>query len=458
MGPGATTPSSAPHDVGSTTPSPGAAKTSDSLLPNHGNGGYDVTHYAIAIGYNPSTRVITGADTITATATQALSSFDLDLHGLGVTSVTVGGRAARFALANDKLTVTPARSIATGAAIKTTIRYGGVPRQYSDKASGVQGFLPQNDGAVANGQPLVAAAWFPVNDTPADKARYDITITAPTGLAAVSNGVLANKKTSGASTTWHWVESAPMASYLALAVIGKYRVTTTTHNGLPVVLAVDDSLPRSTDAELANTPAILDFLISQFGPYPFDSVGGVVHQENRLDALENQTRPAYPSKEFDDPEDANSLMAHELAHQWFGDNVSISDWSDVWLNEGFATYAEWLWSQHIGKKTPRERFDKLYRESDGIPTDPPARPTLDRLFDDSVYDRGAATLEALRIVVGDATFWRIVRGWAQAHAGGNATTAEFIAYADQVSGRSLDSFFREWLYLPGKPPYPHAAG
>jgi aminopeptidase N len=399
--------------------------------------------------------MLTGTDVVTATATQALSSFDLDLHGLGVTSVTVDGKLAKFVLANDKLTITPARPIAQGAMIKTKIRYGGSPQPYNDSDFGLQGFLIQTDGALANGQPLVAATWFPVNDTPTDKASYDIAITAPTGLAALSNGRLESQLVRGSLTTWHWVESAPMASYLALVAIGKYRVTTTTHNGLPVVLAVADSLPRTVDAELAKTPTILDFLTTQFGPYPFNSVGGLVHQEDSLDALENQTRPAYPSDDFDPPGDADSLIVHELAHQWYGDSVSVDDWSDIWLNEGFATYAEWLWSQHIGGRSPRQHFDKLYAEDDGLPTDPPGRPTLQSLFDDSVYTRGAATLEALRIAVGDSTFWRIVRGWSRLHANGNATTAEFIAYAGEESGRSLDGFLRSWLYTPGKPPYPH---
>jgi aminopeptidase N len=338
--------------------------------------------------------------------------------------------------------------------VKVEIKYGGVPQPYNDDAFGQQGFLPQPGGALAQGQPLGASTWFPVNDRTTDKASYEIAITAPTRLAAVSNGRLVSKQVAGPLTTWRWIESAPMASYLAIVVIGNYRVTTTTHDGLPVVLAVADALPPTVDADLGRTPTILDFLVTQFGPYPFNAVGGVVHTDTNLDALENQTRPAYSSDDFDSPEDADGVMAHELAHQWFGDSVTIADWSDIWLNEGFATYAEWLWSQHIGGPTPRQHFDRLYSKPDDLPLDPPAKPTLDSLFDDSVYDRGAATLEALRITVGDETFWRIIRGWAKLHAGGDATTAEFIAYADRVSGHSLDTFLRGWLCTSGKPPYP----
>jgi aminopeptidase N len=454
-GPQASAPSTGSPQLGaSKTPTPGSARSTDSLLPNQGNGGYDIAHYAIAIAYDPATRVLTGTDTVTATATQALSSFDLDLHALTVTSVTIGGKAAKLTLAHDKVTVTPARPIGLRTAFTAKIKYGGVPRPYNGGAFGLQGFIAQPDGALVQGQPQVAATWFPVNDSLTDKASYDITITAPTGLATVSNGVLASKRVSGPLTTWRWVESSPMASYLAIVAIGKYRVTMTKHNGLRVVLAVADALPPTVDRELSNTPTILDFLISQFGKYPFNSVGGIVYTQTNLDSLENQTRPSYSSDDFDSADDANDLMAHELAHQWFGDNVTIGDWSDIWLNEGFATYAEWLWSQHIGGQTPKQHFDKVYNESDNFPLDPPAMPTLNSLFDDTVYTRGAVTLEALRIVVGDTTFWRIIRGWAQLHAGGDATTGEFIAYTDQISGRSLDAFLHSWLYERGKPPYP----
>jgi len=446
-------PDSGQHIADPGRPAPGSARSTDSLLPGQGNGGYDATHYNVAIEYDPATRMLTGSTTITATTTQALSSFDLDLHALSVTSVTVGGKPATFALAHDKLTITPPHPIRLGGTVTTTIRYGGIPRPYVDPNLGTNGFIPLRDGAIEVSQPQGASTWYPLNDRLTDKATYDITITAPTRLAALSNGRLASKRVDGPRTTWRWVENSPMVGYLALVAIGKYRVTMTSHDHLPVVLAVADSLPRTIDAELARTPEILDFLESQFGPYPFDAVGGVVHPDGDLDGLETQTIPAYPISEFDTPSDAYSDIAHELTHQWFGDNVAIADWSDIWLNEGFATYAEWLWSQHIGGPTPKQMFDKLYREGD-LPHRPPGKPTLAKLFGNSVYVRGAATLEALRIAVGDVAFWRIVRGWAKLHAGGNATTAQFIAYADRISGKSVDTLIHSWLDTRGTPPYP----
>jgi len=209
-----------------------------------------------------------------------------------------------------------------------------------------------------------------------------------------------------------------MASYLATVAIGEYRVTTGMWHGLPMVLAV---------AAAAST---------------LDDV-----------ALENQTRPVYAMGMLNPSSSGSTkLLAHELAHQWYGDDVSVADWRDARLNEGFATYAEWLWTEHQGGASAKDEFDTAYR---GLLPDPPAAPRdTSAVFGRSAYLRGAATLGALRIAVGDDTFWRIMRGWPVAERFGNATTADFIAYADKVSGRSLDGFLHRWLYEAGTPPYP----
>lgn len=436
---------------------PGSAGLGDPMFPTAGNGGYDVVHYGISITYAPGSGILGGLDVVTATATQDLSRFDLDLHGLIVGSVQVNGVRAGFTRSGDELIVTPARGVDIGTRFTVDVTYSGVPSGYHDPELGVGGFLASGAGAVVQGEPEAAASWFAVNDHPRDKAAYDISVTVPPDLSALSNGVLAGKLTSGGWTTWHWVEGTPMASYLATVMIGRYRVVTSIHDGLPMVLAVDDGLPASVDAQLAVTPQVLDFLVTQFGPYPFDAIGGIVHSDPRVGfALENQTRPVYAAGFFAHAGDNSWVIAHELSHQWYGDSVSVRDWRDIWLNEGFATYAEWLWSQHQGGATPKGIFDQIYYRRGGrrMPLDPPASPTVAGLFGDSVYTRGAATLEALRITVGDGTFFRIIRGWAAAKRYGNASTADFIWFADQVSGKSLDRFFHAWLYERGLPPYP----
>jgi len=238
-------------------------------------------------------------------------------------------------------------------------------------------------------------------------------------------------------------------------VVGRYRVKESTHDGLPVVLAVDTSLSTSIDRQLARTPEVIDFLETKFGPYPFDAIGGIVIDDQRIRfALENQTRPIY-SQAFFDGGDGTWVIVHELAHQWFGDSVALLDWRDIWLNEGFATYAEWLWAERTNAGAARSQFDDQYSQaSSPLWKVPPGAPGADRLFDESVYVRGAMTLHALRTTVGDPAFFSILKTWATEHAHGNATTPEFIALCERISGKRLDTLFRDWLYGTKRPPRP----
>jgi aminopeptidase N len=434
----------------------GAAGIGDPYLPTAGNGGYDVDSYDLDLTYEPGTDRLTGTATITASATADLSRFNLDLKDLAVQSATVDGAPARTETAGSELMVTPATPLRAGARFVVVIRYGGVPTPYQENGLGQIGFLHTDDGAIAIGQPQVAASWFPVNDHPRDKATYTIRVAAPTELAVVSNGVLTEKKAAGAVTAWTWVESRPMAPYLAMVVIGRYRLTQSTHDGKPMVIAVDTALPTTIDRQMARTPEVVDFLEERFGPYPFDAFGGIVVDDARVRfALENQSRPIYGRAFFDGDRDATWVIVHEIAHQWFGDSVAVETWKEIWLNEGFATYAEWLWEEGRGVRTAQARFDSLYRVPQSpLWTVPPGDPGRDRLFDDSVYVRGAMTLHALRATVGDAAFFTIVKTWAAEQAHGNAATPELIALAERISGKQLDTLFQDWLYGTKRPPRP----
>jgi aminopeptidase N len=437
---------------------PGAATSDDRLFPELGDGGYDATHYAVSIGYTASNKAITGDAVVTANATQDLSRFDLDLRALTVSAVTVDGKPATFRRTANKLLVTPTTGIPLGATFTTHVVYRGVPKAYAEPGLGIEGFHSYaGQQAIAQGEPHVAASWYPVDDRPGDKATYDITITAPAADAALAGGVLAGKTpASGGRQTWHWTESAPMASYLAFVAIGRYRVHTSTHNGRPVVVAVASSVSTSVDRVLAQTPKIIDFLATQFGPYPFDAEGGLVHDDPVFGfALENQTRPVYAAAFFRNTPTSyqTSVIAHELAHQWFGDSVSLSQWQDIWLNEGFATYAMWLWAEHQGGDSALQIFTKLYT-SGRLPKEAPSKLDRRHIFDNTPYDRGAATLEALRISIGDAAFFQTIRGWAAQHKYGNGTTDEFIALAEQISGKKLGPLFAAWLKSASRPAFP----
>ena len=207
-------------------------------------------------------------------------------------------------------------------------------------------------------------------------------------------------------------------------------------------------------ASLRREGEILDFLSSVFGQYPFSASGGIVDDVEFGFALENQTRPVYSPVFWTIPGQGDIVVAHELAHQWYGDSLALAAWKHIWLNEGFATYAEWLWSEHEGQATVQESFEGLYN---AIPEDDPfwsvviGDPTPEFLFDFAVYGRGAMTLQQLRLAVGDDDFFEILQRWASSRAGQNVTTAQFIALAERVSGEDLDELFDTWLFTPGKP-------
>ena len=212
----------------------------------------------------------------------------------------------------------------------------------------------------------------------------------------------------------------------------------------------------------ARQPEIIEFLSGHFGEYPFKAGGGIVDDFPGLGfALENQTRPVYSLAFFSDPVFAEDVVVHELAHQWYGNSVALAAWQHIWLNEGFATYSEWLWSEQVaGRGSAQEIFDFFYSE---IPADDPfwavtiGDPGPDDLFNFAVYARGAMTLHQLRLAVGDDDFFRILRLWAQKNEGGNVTTGEFIALAEKVSGQELDELFHTWLFTATKPELPAAA-
>jgi aminopeptidase N len=434
---------------------PGAEGIGDPYFPTYGNGGYDVASYSIKVKYDPKTDVLNGDVTINATASQDLSRYDLDLAGLTVRSVTVDGAAATFSRTGNELVVTPAAGLASGAAFATRVIYDGKPEPVAStqKVIGSGGFFATKDGAIVVGQPESASSWYPVNDHPLDKATYAIEATVPDGLAVISNGVPGPHTSAGGWTTWAWSEGSPMASYLTTLVIGRYRVSTSTHSGKPVVSAVTTSVPKGgADTSMAHTIPIVDFLESQFGPYPFDAYGGVVVQDDRIHfALETQSRPVYSAGFFRNGVN-DWVVAHELAHQWYGDSVAVHGWEDIWLNEGFATYAEWLWNAHAGVQSVQTSFNNAYRDATpAVWSTPPAKPGAARIFDESVYNRGAMTLQMLRKAVGDTAFFTILKKWAADKRDGNATTAEFIAMAESVSGKKLGDLFDAWLYATKKP-------
>ncbi|MFI2212090.1 M1 family metallopeptidase [Streptomyces sp. NPDC020141] len=427
---------------------PDAAGVGDPLFPTLGNGGYDVRHYLLTLEYDPGSGRLAGTAEILARATRELDVFHLDLHRLSASEVTVDGAGARTGHDGDELAVRPAEPVAAGRLFRTVVRYAGAPSAITDADGSEEGWLRTPDGALAVGEPMGSMAWFPGNHHPSDKATYDLSVTVPEGLEAVSNGEPAGERTSGGRTTFGWRSKEPMASYLATLAIGRFEVgSSRTRSGVPVVTAVDEAVSESLSRRI---PEALEWAEGLFGPYPFSSAGAIVVPDEAVGyALETQSRPVFPAGSFT-PE----ILAHEIAHQWFGDSVTPSSWRDMWLNEGFATYAEWLWAEEFGSTPVGRSFDRAFADS-GNWDFPPARPpSAARISDDPVYERGAMVLHRVRLAVGDEVFFRLLRGWAREHRHGNASTADFTAYAERVSARDLDGVWDVWLYGEGRPPGP----
>jgi aminopeptidase N len=431
---------------------PGATSAGDRLLPGGGNGGYDVQHYDLDLRITPGGRPpLAGTVTITADATQALSRFDLDLAGLNVGKVTVGGVPAAFTRTPGKLVVTPPRPIARGR-FAVAVTYSGTPGEVNDGTLGKYGWIRTGDGIFTGDEPDGAHTWFPANDHPSDKATFGFRITVPSGLTAVANGRLTGTTKSATSVTYSWRSRDPMATYLAMVDVGRFTVRSgRTPGGVPVYVAVDPSVDADgLNALYDQTVKVTDAWSALFGPYPFDSTGAVVDDAPVQFALETQTRPEYVAAMAAIP----TVVAHELSHQWFGDSVTVTRWSDIWLNEGFATYAEWMWGEREDPRdTVQHQFDSRYAQasSDDLWKVAPAAPGRAGLFGRSVYERGAMTLHALRRKVGDQRFFAILRAWTAEHRYGNATTPEFVALAQRVSGMDLHRLFQAWLYDRGRP-------
>ncbi|UUU32974.1 M1 family metallopeptidase [Streptomyces sp. CA-210063] len=493
----------------------GSAGLRDPYFPKLGNGGYDVTHYDLTLKYDPpsdaepesetdtgaqSVDHLSGTAVVTARATRALDAFNLDLKGMDVESVTVEGTAARWKRAGQELTVTPEQGLDEGETFRTTVRYSGTPETITDPDGSREGWLPTADGVLALGEPTGSMTWFPGNHHPSDKAAYDLTVTVPEGLRAVSNGELKSEDTKSGRTTYSWHTAEPMASYVVTIAIGTYEIRRSTvgekageradegadgsadegadgsaddsaeegagkgvgkGGGLPVYVAVDPAQAEDGREVLGRIPEVVAWAEANFGPYPFSSTGAIVDRPGDVAyALETQNRPVFPGV----PD--ISLLVHELAHQWYGNSVTPKTWRDMWLNEGFATYAEWLWQEDHGGDTAQEIFDALYEgdhyedaASDEALWDfPPAKPpSAARISDSPVYERGAMVLHKIREAIGDDAFFGLLQGWATAHRHGNADTADFTAYAEKYAKKTapdadLTPVWEDWLYGEGRPP------
>ncbi|MER5463654.1 M1 family metallopeptidase [Streptomyces sp. NPDC002668] len=429
----------------------------DSYLPQHGDSGYRTTEYDVELDYRPHTGRLSGRARITAVARRALSEIALDLGPFRINRVLVdGARPARYTHRADKLRVRPARPLRAGTPFTVEVRYTGVPHPVRTRDWGDLGWEQLEEGALVASQPNGARSWFPCNDRPDDKAAYRIAVTTPSPYTVVANGSLVSRTISSSTTTWVYEQSAPMASYLATVQIGPYELVDVAHAGrVPQPAAVPRGLLERFEYDFARQPQMMTAFTDLFGPYPFDDYAVVVVDEELDVPVEAQGLSIFGANHVDGRRGSERLVAHELAHQWFGNSLTVADWRHIWLNEGFAKYAEWLWSEVSGGPSAAALAAKsrarlaLMRQDIKI-----GDPGLRRLFDDQVYERGGLTLHALRTVIGHAAFVAVLREWTTTHRHGTVTTEEFIALAQRHSAHPLDGLFTMWLYdekLPALP-------
>ncbi|MFF3555832.1 M1 family metallopeptidase [Streptomyces tsukubensis] len=433
---------------------------SDSYLPHHGDDGYRVTAYDLDLEYIPHTGRLAGRAGITAVACRNLPVLALDLGPFKIHKVLVDGRRpARWSHRAGKLRITPDRPLPAGTAFTAEVRYQGVPQPVRTREWGELGWEQLDEGALVASQPHGAPSWFPCNDRPDDKAAYRIAMTAPTPYTVVANGRLTSR-TSGSSTTrWVYEQPAPMATYLATVQIGPYErvpVPGSDVHRVPQSAAVPRPLLTRFAHDFARQHRMIALFEDRFGPYPFDEYTVVVTADDLDVPVEAEGLAVFGANHVDGARGSERLIAHELAHQWFGNSLTVADWRHIWLNEGFAKYAEWLWSEASGGPSAAVMAARSRAVIARLPQDLRlADPGLRRLFDDRVYERGALTLHALRTVVGDTVFTALLREWTAVHRHGLVTTEGFVALAERHAGPGvLDGLFREWLYEKRLPELP----
>ena len=423
-------------------------------LAGHGDDSYRVNHYDLAVQYRPDTARLSGRAVIAAVADRRLAEVPLDFAALRAERVRLDGAPARHLHRDGKLRVRPVRPVPAGTPFVVTVEYAGKPRPVRSLWGDI-GWEELTDGALVASQPVGAPSWFPCNDRPADKATYRIAVTAPSRYTVVANGGLVSRRVAGGTTTWVYDQPVPMSTYLATVQIGRYVPVRLSKGPVPQEAAVPRRLVPQFSHDFGRQPAMVQAFTRLFGPYPFPDYRVVVVDDELDVPLEAHGLSMFGANHVDGHRGWERLVAHELAHQWFGNSLTVAEWRDIWLNEGFAKYAEWLWSQESGGEPASAHAARAWATVAALPQDlKVADPGVRRMFDDRVYQRGALTLHALRHTVGDTAFFGLLREWTRTYRDRTVRTEQFEAMAHRHANRPLDKLLRAWLHEHPLPPLP----
>jgi aminopeptidase N len=421
----------------------------DSYLPGHGDAGYHAVHYDLELDYRVLGNRLAARASITAVATQALSRFSLDLGRFRILQVRVDGQPARHTHRSDKLHIRPERPIEAGDTFRVEVRYSGTPKPVSGRWGDI-GWDELTDGVLVASQPDGASSWFPCNDRPSDKASYRVTVTTSAPYTVVVTGDFVSRRRGAGTATWVYQRDEPTPPYLMSVQIGRYKMIDL---GVGQRAAIPPNLRADFAYDFGRHGEIMAALERFFGAYPFREYVVVVADDDLDDPIEAQGMAVFGRNHIDGRRTHERLVAHELAHQWFGNSLTVADWRHIWLNEGFATYAEWLWSEVSGGMSADGHARQWHARIASRPADViVADPGVARMFDPLVYKRGGLTLHALRKTVGDESFFALLRTWVAEHQHGTVTTEQFQAHAQRYARMPLDAFFTEWLYQMALPP------
>ena len=426
-------------------------------FPRRGNDGYRVTLYDLDLDYRVGNNRLgaTARLTVRVEAPELLAVV-LDFAALRIDRVVLAGQRLRYDHRDEKLRVRLPRMYLAGNEFVLEVVYRGEPRPTASRYGGL-GWEQLEDGVLVASQPTGAPSWFPCNDRPDHKSVYRFRITTSTNYQVAANGERVGVTYRGSNATWTYEQDVPMATYLATVQIGPYQIVELDCSASSVAQRLITPLRRLPAAREAfsTQDAMMAYFGEVFGPYPFASYTAVVTDDALEIPIEAQGMSTFGANHASRTWAAQRLIAHELAHQWFGNSLTLGDWRDIWLHEGFASYAEWLWSEKSGGKSADENARHWHRQLSRLPRDfILGDPGPADLFDDRVYKRGALTLHALRLTVGDELFFRLVRIWTVGYQYGTVSTREFVELAEATVGRELGGFFEAWLQLEKLPELP----
>jgi aminopeptidase N len=436
-------------------PDNAAASAGDPYVPLLGNGGYHVVSYDLQLHCRVATNRLEASATIVAVSSERLRSFSLDFAQLRASRVTVNGSAGtRFSQSANKLKVTPDDPVSAGDEFTVIVDYAGSPKPRSSPIGPV-GWNAEPSGLGTTGEPFGASTWFPCNDHPSDKSRYRIRVSTEQDFRVVCSGILVEHTVDAGRGTWLYEQTAPTPACLVSVQIGGFASIRLVAGGLPVVLAYPNPTEASVRHDFRSVGRMLDFFRQRFGPYPFESLAIVVTDAERISPVIAQSLVVFGSNHVDGRAGHVQLVAEGIARQWFGGSVGLAVWRDVWLAQGLACYAGWLWSERSGRASADDWARHVHSQVALLPADLRiGEPGRSRIADSRIRARGALTMHALRLTIGDLRFASLVTAWCQAHRYGVASTEDFRRLAAEHAHESLDPFFDAWLLGEDLPALP----